>query len=205
MTHPILYTFRRCPYAIRARMALAYAEIGTQQIEVNLKNKPEDMLKASAKGTVPVLILENGTVIDESLDIMNWALSQSDPDSWIDSALKRNGDALIFANDFLFKPVLDGYKYSQHQDEALFNTYREKAKLYLNQLNDLLTKNHYLLGDRIQLADIAIFPFIRQFYKVDVEWFEASDYKKVYLWLHSFLDSNLFIKIMQKQTMVYTE
>src|SRR5437868_3280183 len=102
---PILYTFRRCPYAIRARMALAYAKISTIQKEISLKNKPPELLAVSPKGTVPVLILENGSVIEESLDIMLWALGRSDPENWLDRAVKTKSLELIHYNDHSFKPI----------------------------------------------------------------------------------------------------
>jgi glutathione S-transferase len=196
MTYPILYTFRRCPYAIRARMALAYAKIQVQPIEVALKNKPADLLSVSAKGTVPVLILEDNTVIDESMDIMIWALSQSDPDDWLDSTLQDAYQDLIYKNDFEFKPLLDKYKYTQHTDKTTFNISKDKATGYLYQLNTLLEKNRFLLKESISIADVAIFPFIRQFYKVDVASFEASDYKNLQHWLNTLLNAPLFLQVM---------
>lgn len=187
---PILYTFRRCPYAIRSRMALAYAKIDTCQIEVDLKNKPIEMINASAKATVPVLILENKIVIDQSLEIMRWALKQSDPDGW----LTTKGDDLIHYNDTQFKPMLDGYKYDQYNREA----HRDNAQDYLQQLDKLLSKNHYLLNDKISIADVAIFPFIRQFYMVDQKWFNESPYSVLRAWLERFLSYELFVHIMKK-------
>lgn len=152
--YPLLYTFRRCPYAIRARLALAYAKVDIHQEEVDLKNKPLEMIKASAKATVPVLILEDGCVIDESIDIIMWALTQSDPDGWLSTELKGTCDDLINSNDTQFKPILDGYKYSQCSEKKNSEYYREKANTFFNQLNTLLMKNHYLLADHINFADI---------------------------------------------------
>lgn len=189
-SRPILYTFRRCPYAIRSQMALAYAKIDTYQVEVDLKNKPIEMVNASAKATVPVLILENETVIDQSLDIMRWALEQSDPDGW----LTTNGDNLIHYNDTQFKPMLDGYKYAQHNSDA----YRDKAHDYLQQLNTLLSQNHYFLNDKISIADVAIFPFIRQFYMVDQNWFNQRQYSYLQAWLEWFLKYDVFLHVMKK-------
>ena len=196
--YPLLYTFRRCPYAIRARMALEYAKINVHQCEVDLKNKPKEMIMVSAKGTVPILILENGQVIDESMAIIIWALKQSDPDGWLRTKLKRKCDELIRYNDSEFKPILDNYKYPQKSEKKDPDYYRDHALIYLNQLNLLLMKNRYLLADHISLADIAIFPFIRQFCMVDKKWFGQSDYKHLQSWLISFVNSELFLVTMKK-------
>lgn len=196
--YPILYTFRRCPFAIRARMALAYSHIKVQQHEVDLKNKPPELLTASAKATVPVLILKDGHVIDESIDIMRWALAQNDPDRWLSTNLNEQCNELIRYNDLKFKPILDAYKYPQRSEMKEPGYYRDKAKIYLNQLNSLLMNRRYLLADHISLADIALFPFIRQFCMVDQDWFEHSEYKQLQHWLHHFLNSELFLTIMKK-------
>jgi len=195
---PILYTFRRCPYAIRARMTLAYSEIKTDQREVDLKNKPMDLIAASPKATVPVLILENGHVIDESLNIMIWALEQSDPDGWLRKELKTKSDDIILLNDKRFKPILDNYKYPQRTDHNDPTYHRDQSLFYLEHLNSLLKNNRYLLADHITLADVAIFPFIRQFYLVDPNWFEQSNYQFIKIWLSTFLNSELFLLIMKK-------
>jgi glutathione S-transferase len=197
-TYPLLYTFRRCPYAIRARMALAYAQISVQHYEVDLKNKPQAMIIASPKATVPVLIVNEGWVIDESIDIILWALTQSDPEGWLIPDLKTACDDLIHANDFIFKPILDNYKYPQKSSKKDPIYYRDHATEYLNQLNSLLMKNRYLLGNQISIADVALFPFIRQFYMVDPPWFEQSEFKLLLVWLHSFLNSDLFLRVMKK-------
>lgn len=197
--YPILYTFRRCPYAIRARMALEYAKINVHQYEVDLKNKPQAMINASSKATVPVLVFEDGSVIDESMDIMLWALTQSDPDGWCNQKHNSQYHDLIQANDVQFKPILDNYKYPQKSEKKDPNYYRDEATAYLHQLNALLTKNTYLLSEHISLADVAIFPFIRQFYMVDQQWFEHSEYKHLNAWLSSFLNSELFLSVMKKR------
>ncbi len=198
MDYPILYTFRRCPYAIRARMALAYAKIDVNQHEVDLKNKPPELLNASAKGTVPVLLLEDGRVLDQSMDIVIWALTQSDPDGWLTTKLKDKANELIYFNDIKFKPLLDNYKYPQNSEKNDPAYYRDKARIYLNHLDSLLKSNRYLLTDRISFADIAIVPFIRQFYMVDKQWLEHSEYKYLQSWLDSFLNSELFLSVMKK-------
>jgi glutathione S-transferase len=195
---PILYNFRRCPYAIRARMALSYAGIRTEQHEVDLKNKPPEFIKISPKATVPVLLLENGQVIDQSLDIIKWALEQSDPDGWMTKELEQKCDELVHLNDHYFKPILDNYKYPQKADRPDPEYYREQAKNYLEQLNTLLMQHRFLLADHITFADVAIFPFIRQFCKVDEPWFETSDYSCLIIWLNYFSNSEPFLRVMAK-------
>jgi len=192
----ILYTFRRCPYAIRARMALSYAGICIEQHDVDLKNKPIELINISPKATVPVLVLENGQIIDQSVDIIKWALEQSDPDGWVTKELEKKCDELIHINDQHFKPILDKYKYSQKSEKQAPIYYREQAKNYLDQLNALLIQHKYLLADQITFADIAIFPFIRQFYMVDERWFIESDYTYLKTWLSYFLNSELFLRVM---------
>lgn len=196
---PILYTFRRCPYAIRARMALSYAGIVTEQYEVDLKNKPSELLRLSSKATVPVLVLENGQVIDQSLDIMNWALKQSDPEQWLSSELEKESDDLIHINDYQFKPILDNYKYASRAELPDPIGYRKQAEIYLNQLNLLLMHHRYFLADRITIADIAIFPFIRQFFKVDEQWFMESNKLLLIDWLNRIMNSELFLRVMDKK------
>jgi glutathione S-transferase len=180
-------------------MALSYAGISTEQHEVDLKNKPIELIKISPKATVPVLVLENGQIIDQSLDIIKWALSLSDPEGWMKKELEEKSDALIHFNDHDFKPILDNYKYPQKTDRPDPVYYREQAKHYLEQLNTVLMQHKYLLADHITFADIAIFPFIRQFYKVDERWFLESDYKFLIRWLNNFLNSALFLGVMTKK------
>ncbi|KTC82294.1 glutaredoxin 2 [Legionella cherrii] len=179
-------------------MALAYSKIKVEQREVELKNKPQEMLLASPKGTVPVLILEEGRVIDESIDIMIWALTQSDPEGWLCNKLKDQCNELIHLNDTKFKPILDNYKYPQRTEKKDPLYYREEASDYLHQLNYLLMKQRFLLAQRISIADVALFPFIRQFYMVDPQWFEQSGYQYLHAWLQFFLNSELFLTVMKK-------
>ena len=192
-----LYSFRRCPYAMRARMALLYAGIPVDIEEVNFKNKPAAMLAISPKGTVPVLQCESGTVIDESLDIMLWALEQHDPEGW------RNADqaemkALIAENDGSFKAALDRYKYPTRYPDEDCSSARDRGEGFLTALNTRLTAQPYLCGDHITLADIAIFPFIRQFANTDREWFDSLALKPLQNWLSARLESDLFKTIMEK-------
>ncbi len=192
---PVLYTFRRCPYAMRARMAISYAGIDVDQREIALKNKPQAMLAVSSKGTVPVLILADETVIDESLDIMLWALQQNDPNGWLDCSLPS---VLIEENDGTFKQWLDQYKYADRFPEQSAVFYREQGELFLQQLECALTQHHHLAGIRPSLIDYAIFPFIRQFALVDNNWFDQAHYPRLRQWLDTYLDSNLFSTIMIK-------
>ncbi len=200
MNLPILYSFRRCPYAIRARMALAYAGISCELREVSLKNKPEAMLAISPKGTTPVLQLSNGLVLEESLDIMYWALDQNDPDGWLalpPAALQLSKD-LIATNDLKFKVDLDRYKYYNRFPEESQEVYRRYGETYLQILESQLQQHQFLLAERITLADVAIFPFIRQFAYVDWNWFQSSHYQYLQQWLNWHENRSLFQQVMQK-------
>ena len=197
---PILYSFRRCPYAIRARMAIAYASITLEMREVALANKPAAMLAISPKGTVPVLQLSD-RVIDESVEVMRWALSQSDPENWLALDSHQEQSTLIEENDNEFKGWLDKYKYWDRYPEQSQQDYRMKAENFLSTLELRLQQNSYLLGDNMCMADIAIFPFIRQFAFVDKPWFDDADYPSVQRWLNQFLQSKLFEQVMVKQAL----
>lgn len=193
---PILYSFRRCPYAIRARLAIAASNIEIELREVRLADKPSAMLAVSPKATVPVLVLADKSVIDESLDIMLWAL-QKTQHKWLQADKNKTRD-LIHYNDTEFKIHLDHYKYADRFPEHSMQSYRQAATLFLQQLEDCLTKNQYLVSDNFSLADAAIFPFIRQFAFVDKDWFEQTAYKKLQLWLENILNSDLFNQVMKK-------
>ncbi len=198
MMLPIIYSFRRCPYAMRARMALKYAGITVEFREITLKDKPAAMLKVSPKATVPVLVLLDGRVIEQSLEIMHWALQQQDNDGWLsaDSVITQQ---LITENDGSFKQVLDKYKYAIRFPEQSADVYRAQGEVFLQKLEKLLSQSEYLLGHQISLADIAIFPFVRQFSGVDTVWFEAAPYPKLKIWLKTLIESELFLNIMKKQ------
>lgn len=196
---PVLYSYRRCPYAMRARMALHYAGISVEIREIVLKDKPAHMLQVSPKGTVPVLVLPDGSVIDESLDIMRWALQQHDPEDWLDSqAHQAQAESLITENDGPFKRALDQYKYAIRFPEQPPEIYRAQGEEFLKQLEARLHQHIYLLSDQTNLADVAIFPFVRQFSMVDQAWFEATSYHRVKAWLQAWLASERFSAIMQK-------
>ncbi len=194
---PILYSYRRCPYAMRARMALKYADIALEHREIELRNKPQSMLEASSKGTVPVLLIDQ-LVLEQSLDIMRWAINQSDPDGWgnIDDQITQ---AWIEKNDGRFKTLLDQYKYpNRHPDlnpEAVLD---EALQLMLLPMEKALQHSQYLLGSKMTLVDIAIFPFIRQFSMVDPERFNQLPIPATQKWLAKHLESELFNSVMQK-------
>ena len=197
MSLPILYSYRRCPYAMRARMALKYAGIAVNIIEISLKDKPAQLLQASPKGTVPVLVLADGSVIDESLQIMRMALASNDADGWLTSDTSDAKD-LIAENDGVFKQALDRYKYAERWAEKSKTEYRLEAEVFLIKLETQLKQTHFLLGNKIGLSDIAIFPFIRQFARVDDAWFETAPYPRLRAWLKARVQSDLFLSVMHK-------
>ncbi|MBL0797532.1 MULTISPECIES: glutathione S-transferase [Pseudomonas] len=191
-----LYSFRRCPYAMRARMALRYSGVPVEIVEVSLKAKPAEMLAISPKGTVPVLDA-GGQVIDESLEIMRWALAQHDPDDWLLGGDSRIAE-LIEANDRVFKIHLNRYKYAERYPEQPMEVYRAEGALFLQKLDELLEGRDYLLAGHPSLADIALLPFVRQFAHVDRDWFAQTPYVRLQAWLQRFLESELFTGIMKK-------
>lgn len=185
---------------MRARMALRYSGVPVDIHEVSLKEKPAEMLYASPKGTVPVLVLPDGTVIDESLDIMRWALMQGDPEDWLiqGSGQAQLADSLIAENDGSFKQALDRYKYFTRYPEQSREAYRAQGEVFLGKLEALLGKTSHLCRHDLSYADIAIFPFIRQFASADETWFEGAPYPQLREWLGHLTSSSLFIGIMQK-------
>ena len=197
MTLPILYSFRRCPYAMRARMVLLHSKIQCEIREIKLSNKPKEMLAISPKGTVPVLILENGDILDESLGVMVWAIEQGNLRNLFNSGKKEILD-LIKINDGEFKDAIDRYKYSSLYPEKPMIEYRKMGELFLEKIESYLEKNKFIFGKNISLADLAIFPFIRQFCRVDIDWFNSSLFKKIKEWTLFFEGSENFIDIMRK-------
>ncbi len=195
---PVLYSFRRCPYAIRTRMTLAYSNISCDLREVKLQAKPQALIDASSKATVPVLILGD-QIIDESLDIMYWALAHHDPSQWLptDAALRATQQALIADCEDHFKPLLDRYKYADRYPECTAAEHRRNATAFPTQLDQQL-EQRYLFGDQPGIADVAIFPFIRQFAFVDISCFEQMPLPALQRWLNEFLDSELFNRVMIK-------
>ncbi len=198
---PILYSFRRCPYAIRARLALRYAGISVELREVSLRAKPAQMIESSPKGTVPVLVLpgnrEAPKILEESMDIIHWSLASNDPDAWL-TPDTDDAELLINSNDADFKYWLDRYKYPERYEIASADKPLAECHEFLARLERLLVEHEYLIGDRMTVADVAVFPFVRQFAFVDEDRFAASPFNAVQVWLDRFLRSELFASVMQK-------
>lgn len=192
---PILYSFRRCPYAIRARLAVASAGITVELREVLLRDKAPEFLAASPSGTVPCLVSDKG-VIDESLDVMQWALGCSDPEALLD--MPDEGWALIETIDGPFKTALDRYKYHTRHADVDPAQERAKAGAFLAALETHLDGQDWLFGDRPSIADLAILPFVRQFAFVDKAWFDAQPWPGLSAWLERFIASERFRSVFQK-------
>lgn len=190
MTRPILYSFRRCPYAMRGRLAIARAGIQVELREILLRDKAPEMLEASPKGTVPVLVLPNGAVIDESYDIMNWALGEG--------AASAEERALVQSCDRDFKPWLDRFKYPNKYEGCSREAAISNAGLFLDTLESRLANNSFLFGHARGFADIGIAPFVRQFAHVDREWFLNSKWSYVIAWYQEFIEWDGFLAIMSK-------
>ncbi len=197
---PILYSFRRCPYAIRARLALHASATPYELREIQLRDKPAAMMAASSKGSVPVLVLPDGQVIDESWDIMQWALKQHDPDNWLgdDGRHIEVAAALVNINDSSFKAALDRFKYADRHPEHPQSHYRTEGERFLLQLENRLEITAFLSGDQPSIADAAVLPFVRQFSSVDPTWFDQSPYPKLRNWSQMLINSDQFTAVMQK-------
>ena len=197
---PILYSFRRCPYAMRARLALQAAGQAVEHREIALKNKPAEMLRASPKGTVPVLVLADGTVLEESLHIMRWALGRNDPEGWLsgDDAYRIDVSDLIAQNDGDFKFHLDRYKYPHRYGLADGVLHRDLARGFLDHLQARLAQHGFLAGTRFGFADAAIAPFVRQFAHTNPAWFAAQSWRHLAQWLQDFEASAVFAQVMEK-------
>ncbi|WEL57057.1 glutathione S-transferase [Pseudomonas kermanshahensis] len=196
----ILYSFRRCPWAMRARLALRYAGCEVQIEEVAMKHKPAALLALSPKGTVPVLDTGAG-VLEESLDIMRWALQRNDPQDWqllADPAAAQQAEALIARNDSTFKAQVNLYKYAERYPEHTREHYRQQAEAWLAELEGLLEGRAYLLADHPSLADAALLPLMRQFAGVEPQWFAEAAYPRVRSWLEGWLGSDLFKAVMAR-------
>ena len=181
---------------MRSRLALVYSNISYEHREILLKERPSELYSISPKGTVPVLQLQDGTVIDESIDVMKWALAQSDPDCWYtDKIVEQN--SLITLNDDEYKTRLDMYKYHVRFAEGSYDEFQDAVGEILNKYESILSKSAYLCGDKVTLADMALFPFIRQGAHVDLDWFNAQ-FPTLSTWLTIFKESELFKTIMKK-------
>lgn len=199
---PVLYSFRRCPYAMRARLALAASGEPYELREVLLRDKPAELLAASPKGTVPVLVTAEGSVIDQSLDIMLWALRRHDPLGWLppDEAAWADTLALIATCDTAFKQQLDRYKYPErHGGAAEAEAARAQGAEFLHALDARLAHAPQLAGGHATLVDAAVMPFVRQFSKVEPAWFAAQRWPQLRSWLDGWTDSALLADVMQKQ------
>ncbi|MFT7199527.1 MAG: glutathione S-transferase [Glaciecola sp.] len=194
MALPILYSLRHCPFAMRARLAIFKSKEAVELRDVKLTNKPLAMLNASPKGTVPILVVAPSHIIDESLDVMLWSLSKSDPDN----LLSNLSDLLAFINiyDSEFKPSIERYKAAKRYHEPNLNECREACEVHIQDLEKRLSEHAYIFGERESLADIAILPFIRQFAKVERQWYVQSSYVNVRRWLNEYLQSSMFNKVM---------
>ena len=183
---------------MRARMALAYAGIICEHREIALRNKPAAMLDVSPKGTVPVLVQPTGEVLEESLAIMLWSLTQSDPKNWLRPAKTRSAQAWLDDNDGPFKTLLDKYKYADRHPEQAAEFYRGEALPYLAAIDNALREADWLHGDHIGICDIALFPFVRQFAMVDAHWFSQHPFEYLKRWLDTLLNMPLFLATMHK-------
>ena len=207
---PVLYSFRRCPYAMRARLAIAASGLHCELREVALRSKPADLLAASPKATVPVLVLPGGGVIEQSLEIMHWALAQNDPQGWLAADRLPAMQALIAVNDGEFKQHLDRYKYPnryRHEyagdEQAFAQAHRTDAGIWLMQLESQLSGNGFgrhpwLFGNAASLADMAILPFFRQFAHTEAVWFDAQPWPLLKAWLVGWETGLLFRQVMEK-------
>jgi glutathione S-transferase len=199
--YPVLYSLQHCPYAIRARLGILLAEQTVYLRAIDLKDKPEDMLKVSPTGTVPLLILDQSIVIDESLEIMVWALGNNDPDNLLGSDVTTdlpNMLSIINKYDNEFKDWLEKYKCAKRYHETNKDYFRQQCELFIAELEQRLTSDDFFMGEKASLVDYAIMPFIRQFARVERQWYLQSPYPKVRQWLNKHLQSSLFSKTMTK-------
>ncbi|WP_232775132.1 MULTISPECIES: glutathione S-transferase [unclassified Shewanella] len=204
MALPVLYSLRNCPYAMRARLAIYASGQQVQLRDLVLSNKPAEMLEVSPKGTVPVLVTSNGQVIEESLEVMLWAFEQSDPDDFLDKANQNVLDEMlgiiaIFDNEF--KGHLEHYRAAKRYHEPTLPEHREACESYLVQLEQRLCQQEYLMSDKPTIVDLALVPFIRQFARVERQWYLQSPYPKLRQWLNTYLQSRMFSKVMTKYPM----
>ena len=198
--YPILYSFRRCPYAMRARFAIRASDITVEIREIKLQNKPPEFLRLSPKGTVPLLVTNSQEILDESLDIMNWALKMKDTRNWLAEGNLNQNEVknILKILEFEFKQNLDKYKYPTRYKNVDKKFYRDKNLSFLNKLNHLLEGNNALNCSHLSLIDYAIFPFIRQFRNVDEKWFDSLNFNFLKNWVYQIIDSEDFLSIMKK-------
>ena len=200
MKSPIVYSFRRCPYAIGARLALREAGIVCELREVVLKDKPAEMLAVSPKGTVPVLVLSDGRIIDESIDVIQWALEQSDPRGLLTPTTGTVVEMRLLMDSIEsdFKFHLDRYKYANRYEGSDSTEHRQLASQYLYKVEGRLQEHDHLYGERPSMADITLAPFVRQFANTDRPWFDSEPWPRLISWLDSFLSAQRFLDVMEK-------
>ncbi|MCW8900271.1 MAG: glutathione S-transferase [Gammaproteobacteria bacterium] len=201
MSYPILYSLRQCPYAMRARISLLLAKQTVLLRDIVMKNIPSEMLAVSPKGTVPVLLFDDSSVIEESIDIMTWALKQNDPSNLLRSHQPNDYQEmfeLIKRNDNEFIEALNKYKAAARYHDAAESTYRRQCEPFITYLEECLTRHDYLIGATPSLADYAILPFIRQFSRVDRKWYLQAPYPKLQHWLEQHYQNPIFSKAMTK-------
>ncbi len=200
MSRPILYSFRRCPYAMRARLALEAGGIDVELREIFFRDKALEFLATSPKGTVPVLVSDNGLFLEESLDIIRWSMETSKAGKLLepDVGSTDKAIALIERMDADFKPHLDKYKYASRYEDVDGIVSRSQGSKFINELEDMLSGQPHLYGQKRSVADIGVAPFVRQFAHVDQDWFYAQDWKNVITWLDAFKASPEFLRIMKK-------
>ena len=195
---PILFSFRRCPYAMRARLALAAAHVRCELREVVLRDKPPELIAASPKATVPVMILPSGEILEESLDIMMWAKMGEMNNRTRSNDIDLPTHELVIQNDGDFKHHLDRYKYPHRYAGAVSEEHRKHAEVFLTRLDQCLEDSPFLDGDQVTDLDYAIAPFVRQFANTDRTWFDRAPYPHLQRWLKTILTSPLFLAIMTK-------
>ena len=195
---PILYSFRRCPYAIRARMALLLYGVAYETVEVSLKEKPEALLKLNPAGTVPVLVIDDNTIIADSLDIIRWAMSQNEKQGPLIAGESQMMQELIQINDTQFKHWLDRYKYADRHPEQTEEDYQFEVQRFLNLYDAHLQTSQFFAGVKPSIADIAIFPFVRQCAAVKPEWFDSLAMPSLQRWLDYWLNNDAFKEVMKK-------
>lgn len=206
--YPILYSLRNCPYAMRARLAIFKSKQQVELRDVVLSNKPQVMLNASPKGTVPILVFENNdkkfNVIDESLDIMLWALQMNDPESLLAQGAISNAESLqnmlcvIATFDTEFKADLEKYKCAKRYHEDNLFEYRQACEVHIESIEKQLEQHTYIMSEKESLVDIALLPFIRQFARVERQWYLQAPYPNLRQWLNNYLQSPMFSKVMTK-------
>ena len=197
---PILWSFRRCPYAMRARLAIDASQQQVELREILLRDKPDSFIAVSPKATVPVLQCDDGKVIEESRDIMFWALERNDPEGWLDIWRQSPADVTAFLDrlDGAFKTDLDRYKYASRYDADAALKHRDAGVVFIAELDNILAQKPALSGDRLGVLDFACLPFIRQFRIADSIWFDEQSWPALHKWLQAFLSSSRFERVMQK-------